>query len=390
MSVLRLMDYAYEKGTTQVQADFDCFRYLLLTAAQRPLLPDLGPLVDDVLKRMATRFLVPDTECYGAAIRTWKNAALNPDLIAFRDRSVKRTLELLAEIKVAQHQSATSVSVEPTTGIINDVIETLSVSSNPRRMEQAEQLLLEMEEAIGNDTTCSAPNAESYARVINVWKTCKSTDKVPRAKAILWRMEEKYNQLLSTQSGKSDDFVGVFNAFVRVCGSTRVKSEEKGSEIFREALIAVESIRTLKGLEPNAETYAALLEACENLLPLGRERQNVIEKVFRLCCNDGMVDENVLIQLRSAATQEQYSKLVNSVSEDVDGTKMVPEAWTFNALGGRVVTADGRRTKPLSVDGKLAVTAAMQEFRMRRMRDKRNRNLLRGGRLPRPKAVPDF
>lgn len=93
-----------------------------------------------------------------------------------------------------------------------------------------------------------------------------------------------------------------------------------------------------------------------------------------------MVDDNVLKQLKTATTAEQYTSLVLTASEDVEGTKMVPEAWTINALGGRVVTADGRRTTPLSIEGKLTVTMAMQEFKMRRIRDKRNRNLLRGGR----------
>ena len=94
-----------------------------------------------------------------------------------------------------------------------------------------------------------------------------------------------------------------------------------------------------------------------------------------------------LVRLRSAATPDLYYKLVVSASEEIEGQRVVPEAWTCNALGGRVITADGRRTKPLSVEGKLAVTKSMLDFRMRRMTDKRNRNLLRGGRLSRPSKI---
>jgi len=85
--------------------------------------------------------------------------------------------------------------------------------------------------------------------------------------------------------------------------------------------------------------------------------------------------------LQDVATEEQYSRIVILMSEAVEGIKMVPEEWTANALGGRVVTADGRKTKPLSIYGQITVTNAMRDFQMRRLRDKRNRNLLQGGRL---------
>jgi hypothetical protein len=94
-----------------------------------------------------------------------------------------------------------------------------------------------------------------------------------------------------------------------------------------------------------------------------------------------MVDEKVLGQLKVAAVDDHYNRLVVEESETVEGTKVVPESWTRNALGGRVVTAEGRRTTPLSVGGQLTVTLAMREFQMRRLRDHRNRKLLQGGRI---------
>jgi hypothetical protein len=135
-------------------------------------------------------------------------------------------------------------------------------------------------------------------------------------------------------------------------------------------------------LSPNAESYASLLEACSRLVPPGKDRERWVGQVFRLACEDGMVDDTVLQQLKAAAFQDQYSRLVAAESETIEGTKVVPEAWTRNALGGRVVTAEGRRTTPLTIGGQLTVTLAMREFQMRRLRDHRNRKLLQGGRIP--------
>ena len=389
MTVLRLMDDALENGTTVIQPDYDCFRYVLRTVLRtsewQRRLPHLEVHVDDVLRRMSRRLMIPDTECYSAAIQVWKNSALNPNMIESRDRSVSRTLELFAEMKVAHNQSST-VSVALTTEVVNSVIQALSVFSDQRRMELAEKLLFEMEEALANGLG-PKPNPESYIRVMEVWGSCMFPDKVPRAKAILWRMEEKYDELKAATAEK-DAFVDVFNAFIKICAHTEATTD-RATEILRDALAASGSIRKYSGLKPNSQTYVRVVYACKHLLPPGKDREAAIDKVFRLCCHDGLVNHSVLKSVRSSATEEHYSRLVISASEDVEGTLVVPEAWTVNVLGDRVHTPDGRKTKPLSVKGKLEMTTAMEDFRMRRMRDKRNRKLLRGGRLPRPKDIGD-
>jgi len=387
MSLIRIMNLSFFKEITTVQADVDCYRYVLLTAAQRPAIPDLGPMVDDILTTMKERFLIPDRECYGAAIRIWKHCALNPEFTEFREGSVKRTLELLSEMNVA-HNRSTAVSVQPTTENVNDVIEALVVSMNFRKMEQAEALLQSMERTLLGSTSSSfpKPDADSYRLVFDVWASSDSKDKVAKGKNVLESML-KNKEALFAHLKRREGVVAAFNSFVRVCGASRVDGEEEGMHVLRTALVAIEQMRTIEGAVPNAATYAGLLECCEKLLPLGRERGGIVEKIFRLCCSDGMVDENVLRQLRTAATSEQYSRLVISRSENVEGTKMVPEAWTLNALGKRVVTADGRKGVPLSIDGRLTVTMAMQEFKMRRLIDKRNRNVFQGGRMPKPVAT---
>jgi hypothetical protein len=375
-SVLRLMELSYDKGITAIQPDLACYRSVLKTAAQRPSLPELGRLVDDILVKMKDHYIVPDAECFSAAIRTWRNCAIHPDNFEFRELAVRRALELLAEMNIA-HTQSTTLSVRPSTVNVNDVLEALSASKHPKRTSQAEQLLDSLEEGFENEHV--RPNADSYRFTINIWGTTNAAERVPRALAILWRMKERYNTLILYS--RQQDIIEVYNAFVRVCGSVRCQGEDAGLSIFKEALTSVENMKLLDGLRANSQTYAALLEACKNLLPLGHQRQLVVEEVFLLCAGDGMVDEHVLRMLRLVATMEQYARLVIAESDDVEGTKSVPEAWTVNVLGGRVLTSDGRRTTPLTIDGQLTETLAMKEFQMRRLRDKRNRNLLQGGRL---------
>jgi hypothetical protein len=368
------------------QPDERCHRLVLQTAAKRPLLPDLGPLVvDDTLKRMRENFMVPDSRCYSAAIRTWKNSALHqPDVSAAdQQTSVRRALELLAEMDQAHNQS-TSVSVVISTGNINDVLEVLSVSTHQRRTEQAEELLAKLERGWSTANSILIPNTESYTRTMRVWGSSDSPEKVSRAREVLRRAMDNHGKFIEAGERKAK-MISIFNTYIDVCGSYRPRTEQEGQAVFRDSLDAIQLMRSIDNLYPNPETYATLLTVCAKLLPQGKERSVTIETIFKLCCQDGMVDDKVLNLLRAMASSDQFATLVLSSSETVEGTKVVPEEWTRKALGGKVVSIDGRKTTPLSVDGQLKTTMAMKDFQMRRLRDKRNQNLLRSGRLRPPK-----
>jgi hypothetical protein len=376
------MEDAFRKGLTMVQPDEVCYRYVLQTAAHKPTLMDLGPVVDEALSRMQDNFMVPDSLCYGAAIRTWKNAAVYQSSkvpASILEASVHRAVELLSEMEVAHNRSSVA-DVKITTANVNDCLEALAVSTHRGRTEQAEFLLAKMEDEIEAGNHSMFPNAESYIHVLRVWKSVVSIEKVANAKLIIWRMKDRY-EVLSKQHKKKTRLVDVFNEFLNVCGSHKARSEKEGIEVFGEALDAIDIIRSLPELEPNSATYVALLNACANLLPIGKERSRLVKKVFSLCCQDGMVDEAVLNQLKAASLEQEYARMVMDECKTMGTIKIVPESWSVRALGGRIISADGRKTRPLSAEGKLTTTVAMQEFKMRKLRDGRNRKLLQGGRL---------
>ncbi|EEC50514.1 predicted protein [Phaeodactylum tricornutum CCAP 1055/1] len=353
-SVLQLMDYAYNNGITFLQPDITCYRCVLVTAARRRSLPELGRLVDNLLMRMKERLMVPDTLCYQSAITTWKNVALNHEFPENVELGVRRTIELLTEMKLAESRS-TLVSVKPSTINYNDVIEALTASSHPRRIQQAQHLLSEMEsEFFKRGNNLLKPSANSYRLMIEVLNSVASVKRVVEAKAVVLKMSDKFDELFdaSHMSRKENKAVVVatFNAFIRLCATTPVEAEDEGMRILREALAVVDKMRSHVVLEPNSATYAALLEACKDLLPIGPERRRLVEMVFRVCCDEGMVNHIVLKELRDAATSEQYTKMVVAYGEEMEGKRMVPEAWTIKALGDRVCTEDGRKAKPLGVD----------------------------------------
>jgi hypothetical protein len=385
LSLWTLWQTSIEEGITSVKPSLYVYRALLQTATARPDQPSLGRrMVDVLLARMKEELIIPDTVCYEASLRVWKHCALHPDVPEDRQACLRRITELLAEMRSAHRRTrSTDGSTGVTTTVLNHVIESLQVSQHSQRGAQAETFLREMEASLGQLNVEALPNTDSYRFVLDVYRSTTSRDRIPLAKAVLWRCKDN---LLRDSVGPSvrKSAVEVLNGFVHICATTPLPvAGEEGVLILREALSAVERFRSDCNVAPNQSTYTHLLQAARELLLNSPKRTNIVDQIFRMACRDGMVDDVLLQQLMQVATQEQYHRLIVVPSETVDDVKVIPEEWSRSVLGGRVVSADGRRVKPVTIDGRLAETKSMKEFKMRRLRDGRNRSLLQGGRWDR-------
>ena len=390
MGVLRIIEYAYSQKFCSVAVDEACYRYFLQANARAAIIPEQGPLADQVITKLKERQIVPDGETYGAAIRTWKNAALNPLFGASREHSVTRTVELLEEVTIA-HQRSSLRMIKPTTEHFNDVLEALATSSKASSRDTATALVDVMENSISEENGEEAfteirPNSETYKWLLLVQARSRKQDKVEPASQVLERVKENIATVAETSKKLEDDLVAVYNAFLEVCASVKTNRNEdverpNTSEVLQRALEAVAELRSVYGLNPNPKTFANLLQVCETQLDVGSERSRITEEVFRSCCEEGLVNETVLKALKSAVSGQQYIELVISQSDPIEGTRIVPDLWTRNVGGERIITADGRKGRPLSTDGRYTITKAMKEYKMRKLRSKANQRVLQGGRL---------
>lgn len=384
LSLWTLWQNSIEDDITTVKPSLRVYRSLLQTATRRPSQPDLGlRVVDVLLTRMKDELIIPDTACYESAICVWKNCVLHPDVPEERQACLRRITALLADLRSAHIRRMADGSTGVTTTALNHVLESLQASEHSQRGVLAEALLKEMEESLLHGQQEASPNPDSYRFVVDVYRTIESRDRIPRAKTILLRCKDT---ILSGEVDKTTrkNAVEVLNSFVLVCATTpQPVPSEAGVSILREALYAVERFRSDCKVIPNQMTYAYLMQTAKELVSNEASRTKILDQVFRLCCQDGMVDDVLLKQFMEVTTPDQYQRAVVAPSEKVEGIKVIPESWSRNVLGGRVVSADGRKVRPLTIDGRLTETKAMQEFKMRRLRDKRNRKLLQGGRWDR-------
>jgi hypothetical protein len=341
----------------------------------RPLnLPEVGKIVDKTLGDMKERMIVIDSSSYSAAIKAWRNVAASKNCND-REEAVKRSLELLHEMTKAFYRT-TSTEVRTTRDNYNNALEALTYSKNKKMASLAETLLTAMEKSDNAD----APDADSYSYVIDICRKATIRDRVKQAESVLKRFESRLPKI--AKHSTADSLVNVYNNFIDICSDASLEEDEVVRENTMKAVLkASESMRRQK-LRANAGTYAAMIKACHNLIPFGKDQQRLAESLFRTCCDEGFVDQNVMYEFRACVSTSIFSEVVVNLSEEIEGgIKAVPQNWTRNAVGSSVQAKRGRTVLLLSIDGRFRSTVASKKLRMRKLSRRSNKRMLEGGRF---------
>jgi len=124
-----------------------------------------------------------------------------------------------------------------------------------------------------------------------------------------------------------------YTAVINSCGFCENDAVEK-----RDALrVAIETYKELLHLtydRPNEVTFATMITVLRNLCPKGKDRTLAIGTVFQTCADQGLVDFNVLLRLKSAIQEEsELHALVNPQVFLPNGSidmSQVPLKWRKN------------------------------------------------------------
>ena len=380
-SVLQIMQNAFDRGHTNIRADLQCYRDALITMSRRQNVEDVGNLADETLKEMKDQMIFPDTKCYSSAILAWKHVAMSRDCL-YPEHAIRRTQELLQEMTEAYHRT-TEVLIQPTTQDYNNVLQAMTLSKNPQTLLHAQDLF----KALKDDASSTGgPDAPSYKYLLGILKNSRSPMKHSIASQLLQEIKDKYttDENWSSSELAKESTMDAFTAFVRVCGSTGNTSKtspnlsrQDRTKMMTVALQVLTDAKQL-GLTLNSDTYTALVEACDSLLSVNeKERESVLSNVFLRACEEGFVNQGLLESFKSAASAHLFANLVVSNSIPMEDIKIVPESWTRNVKGNR----EGRQVMPLSIHGNFTFTKRAAEYRMRKLRQRKNQKFLRGGRL---------
>lgn len=206
----------------------------------------------------------------------------------------------------------------------NTAIKAMSQCNNGNA-EQAENLLKMLESRSMTDRDFS-PDVYTYTAVISAHGRSNAHDKAQRAFAVLGRMIASHHNGNISAKPNTTAFNAALNSCAFVDGDSGVRLEA-----FNVVLAVMGLLKKLA--KPDHTTYGTVLRACSTLLPAtDARRKRVVESIFRLACQEGLVSKLVVTQLRFAASPDQYQTLLGIPIEDSSCVSLhdLPQEWTCN------------------------------------------------------------
>lgn len=276
-------------------------------------------------------------------------------------------------LEVVRRYKAGKLDLKPDTVCFNSLLAAYRNVGGREGAEEAEVWLEKMEE----DGSIVEPNVYSYNHVLVAWAN-SGADNVAamRAEAVLRRMTSKgvkidafsYNSVInawskSTRPRKAQKALSIvrgmdalykrgnkdirpnaysYTTVINACAFSKAETAKMRSWLLQIAVVALQELQSSPRYgTANHVTYGTFLKACANLIDKDDEilRKVMIEPVFTKCCQDGQVAEFVLRQLRVAAPDDLYEKLLGEYAATSNLSKSmkcavniedVPEEWKRN------------------------------------------------------------
>ena len=244
----------------------------------------------------------PNKSSYNSAIRAWARAG-NAD----------RCKALLDEM--LEKYASGNEAVKPDSMTFVSVINSLWKSGAPNASEAAIEMLRLMEDKYANGDADFAPTADVYYSVINAIARSDLSDKAVKAKEILERAKRE---------GKLDVYLltGVLNA----CAYTKSSSINDQQAALAIAQEVEAELHNNPSIRLDSIVCNTLLLVYSYLVTDKRERDMLSSRLFKQCCEKGLVSTPFLGNLRRFAP----SVYEQSIGDNIR-FRDLPSEWTRNA-----------------------------------------------------------
>lgn len=197
------------------------------------------------------------------------------------------------------------------TSVMNHVLMAwaASASKDAQASFRAEKLLNEMERSYAAGVTLLQPDTKSYGLVLSAWSKSCSAQKARKALKLLRHMEKV--QLEGNDRVQVDEHA--YSLVINTCAFCNDAIDVE-TDAFEIAVDLFDEMLSSSEKSPSSLTYGWYIQACGRLRVSPDKSVKEIEKAFKRCCDDGLLNDFVFHRLKGAASDEVFSSLLNQLT----------------------------------------------------------------------------
>jgi pentatricopeptide repeat protein len=293
-----------------------------------------GERAEGVLQKMvASKDLNPDSITYGTVLTAWKNARRgdkaeellwrmpNPDRLCF-------SITIAALGKQGQAKRAEAIlnhmlaqNIQPDTNTFTAVLNAwANAKDDPEAFSNAKRVLQEL-----GARDCVVDTAIFNAFLKAIENAFMLDNKVDAVKSVLLRMKRG--------NEKSRPNAATYRQAISAVAATLGDAQAR-----KEALqFAMQIYQDRKNLPPGQQhdhkLHSAMLEACGKLSAHGKDGDAIVEQVFLICCQEGVVTSLHTRLLVKAASDDLLKKIFNTDTIDQKIFHSIPKSWSRTIRG---------------------------------------------------------
>ena len=316
LEILTRMEDEYKAGKIHIMPDQFSYTIVIdsFTKCDRLKAGKKASAVLDQMKELYAEYNgpVPTVEVYNAVLNAWASQRSKG--------GAKMALSILEEME--QNHKHDTANPKPDRMCYNTVLKSLRTGEESHATRAVE--LLEQMNEFAKDNPKMAPDAYTYASVMNALGRSNIVDKAERTFKVLLQMIESY------KGGNSEakPNIIVFNCALNACAFSRYDMYAKAN-----AFVVAISVLVLLRQYTHADevTCSTIMRACSNLLSTSDPRRDRLAEIaFNKACKEGYVSEGVLSQLYFAASDAMYESLMKCKKGESVSLATLPAAWTAN------------------------------------------------------------
>ena len=132
-------------------------------------------------------------------------------------------------------------------------------------------------------------------KVLEAFAKSSSPNKAIDAEKVLDKMIESYNN--GNRSAKPT--LRTYSIVLNACAYSNASNQDKAATFKLARRCFKEILNGKLGQHPDSLNFSLFMMTCQNLVPPGTKRDQLLASVFDECCKRGLVDVNVVVNIKS-------------------------------------------------------------------------------------------